>query len=159
MKAQIISFHCVMKNVLGQVISTSFNQDVITKINLNGPDAVPGLSAGLQEVRPGERRKISVPATEAYGLYDPRLAREASRRSLKSTGELAVGDRVHLRDSFGDLRLYRVTRILGDLVYLDANHPLAGQDLFFEVHVVAARDATPEEILESSEPLIPRYLQ
>jgi FKBP-type peptidyl-prolyl cis-trans isomerase SlyD len=159
MKAQIISFHCVMKNVLGQVLSTSFNQEVITKIPSGGREEVPGLSAGLQEVKAGEHRKISVSATEAYGLYDLRLVREASRKSLKSTEDLAVGDRVHLRDSFGDFRLYRITKIIGDLVYLDANHPLAGQDLLFEVHVVAAREATAEEIHDSADFVSPFYLQ
>lgn len=159
MKAQVVSFHCVLKNGLGNVVSTSFNRDVITHVNGNS-NAIPGLPAGLKDVKPGERRKIAVKAQEAYGLYDPALTREASRRSLVSTGTLSVGDRVHLADTFGDFRLYRVTKIIGDLVYLDANHPLAGQDLVFDVHIVDARDATPEELLESSAaPATSAYLQ
>lgn len=148
MKAQIVSFHCVLKNSLGQVISTSFNRDVITSIH--GSPSVVGLSSGLKEVKPGERRKIAVKAQEAYGFYDPTLTKEASRKSLVSSGELAVGDRIHLADAGGDFRLYQITKIIGDLIYLDANHPLAGQDLVFDVHVVDARDATEEELRESS---------
>jgi FKBP-type peptidyl-prolyl cis-trans isomerase SlyD len=158
MKAQIVSFHCVLKNALGQVISTSYNRDVITQLPNGAPMEVPGLSLGLKEVKPGERRKIAVNAKEAYGMYDPALTREASRKSLLSTEPPAVGDRVHMATSFGDFRLYRITKILGDLIYLDANHPLAGQDLVFEVQVVDARDATEEEIQEASAPAVHSYL-
>jgi FKBP-type peptidyl-prolyl cis-trans isomerase SlyD len=158
MKPQIVSFHCVLKDVLGQVISTSFNNDVITQHLSEEPGELPGLAAGLQGVRAGERRRIHIEARKAYGLYDPGLAREASRRSLQLSGDLAVGDRVHLAGAFGDLRLYRVTKILGDLVYLDANHPLAGQDLIFEVHVMEARDATADEVSETISPQHQRIL-
>jgi FKBP-type peptidyl-prolyl cis-trans isomerase SlyD len=158
MKAQVVSFHCVLKNGLGQLINTSFNRDVITHVS-GAPKVVNGLPAGLRDVKPGERRSIAVKAQEAYGLYDPALTRQASRRSLLSTGELAVDDRVHLADSFGDFQLYRITKIIGDLVYLDANHPLAGQDLTFDIHIVDARDATPEEMLESSIAPNPSFLQ
>lgn len=158
MKAQIISFHCVLKNGLGQIINRSFTRDVITHVAGASP-AIPGLPDGLKNVKPGERRKISVKAQEAFGMYDPALARQASRKSLAPAGTLTLGDRVQLADSFGDFRLYRVTKIIGDLIYLDANHPLAGQDLTFDVHVVDARDASPEELLESSVPAIPTFLQ
>ena len=156
-KAQIVSFHCVLKNVVGQVISTSFNQDVITQGR--GNCEVPGLPAGLKKVKPGERRKIAVTAKEAYGLYDPELARQTTRKNLMTAGELAVGDRMHLPGPDGNLRPYCVTRIQGDVIDLDANHPLAGQDLVFEVHVVEARNATREEILESGNPQTRPYLQ
>jgi FKBP-type peptidyl-prolyl cis-trans isomerase SlyD len=159
MKAQIVSFHCILKNTLGQVISTSFNRDVITHLPQGEVMEVPALAAGLQEVKPGEHREISISADQAYGLYNPELTRTVSREQLSSTGTPTVGDRVHLADEHGNYRLYRITKILGDFVYLDANHPLAGQDLIFDIQVVDARDATAEEILESSAPSRKEYLQ
>lgn len=158
MKSQIVSFHCVMKNVLGRVLSTSFNRDVITQLAHGEAMEVPGLPAGLKDVRAGERRHITVKAADAYGLYDPSLARVVPRASLRSSRALAVGENIHMPADGGGFRLYRVTKILGDSVYLDANHPLAGQDLVFDVHVVDARDATEAEILDSSEPGIPGWL-
>lgn len=159
MKAQVVSFHCVLENALGKVLSTSFNRDVITQISANSPVEIAGFPAHLAAVSPGEHRRISLKAQEAYGLYDPALARQASRRSVAGPGSLAIGDQVHLADSFGDFRLYRVTGILGDLIYLDANHPLAGQDLVFDVHILEARDATEEEVRSSSHPAPTPYLQ
>ena len=158
MKAQIISFHCVLKNTFDEVLSTSFNQDVITRIASEAAVEIPGLSEKLQNVTTGEKRKFTLKAREAYGFYDPRLVKMVSAKSLKSRDTVALGERVSQRDAAGKQRLYRVTEIKGDVVQLDANHPLAGQDLVFEVHVVDARDATQQEISESSEPMIPHYL-
>lgn len=159
MKAQIVSFHCVLKNSLGQLISSSFNRDVITYHPRGAAMELPALAAGLQEVKPGEHRKIAVAAAQAYGLYNPALTRTVKRKTLMTTGAPAIGDRVHLQDDQGSFRLYRITKVIGDLVYLDANHPLAGQDLVFDIDVVDARDATEEEILESSMPDPREYLQ
>jgi FKBP-type peptidyl-prolyl cis-trans isomerase SlyD len=56
------------------------------------------------------------------------------------------------------MRTFRITEVTPDSIQLDANHPLAGQDLIFELHVLEARDATAEEIYESIGTELPRYL-
>lgn len=149
MKAQIVSFHCVLKNVVGQVISQTFNRDVITQMPQGRSAPMPALALGLGELSAGERRHIPLPANEAYGLYDPRLALERSRHSLSPNA--SVGDTVELRDEAGHLRPYRIVGANKSRVFLDGNHPLAGQDLVFEIEVVEARDASPQEIAESAE--------
>ncbi len=56
MKAQIVSFHCVLSDPLGRIISSTFNHDVITQ---GGPiDFLHGLSEGLQNLRKGELRRL-----------------------------------------------------------------------------------------------------
>lgn len=158
MKAQIVSFHCVLKDVLGKVLSTTFNQDVITQISAEAEE-IPGLALRMTDLASGERRQITVPASEAYGLYDPKLTQRIFRDQLASGENIAVGDRVQRLDVKGNLRAFAVTAIAGDTIQLDANHPLAGQDLVFELHVLEARDATAEEIYESLGPALPQYLQ
>lgn len=157
MKAQIVSFRCVLKDVLGKTLSTTFNQDVITQISAEAEE-IPGLAARMTELETGEHRRITVPAREAYGLYDTKLTQKISLDLLASNRALAVGDRVQRLDTKGNLRIFRVTEIAGDLIQLDANHPLAGQDLVFELHVLEARDATAEEIFESLGPDRPENL-
>ncbi len=157
MQAQVISFHCVLKDGLGKIINTSFSRDVIT--NVPGVlQLTPGLPAGLNDVRPGERRVIAVKAQDAFGIYDPALAIQVARGSLSAAGPVVVGNSVHLANPIGEIREYRITKIVGDQVYLDANHPLAGRDLSFDVHIVEARNASDEELRESSSPAIPTYL-
>jgi FKBP-type peptidyl-prolyl cis-trans isomerase SlyD len=147
-KPQVVSFHCVMKNRLGQVLSSSFNRDVVNRHDV-GRERLPGLVDGLQSVRAGEKRTISLAASEAYGRYDPGLVVEVRRSTLEYSDQLALGSQVMRRSGrTGQMRLFRVTELSGALATLDGNHPLAGQDLVFEVEVISARDARAEELDE-----------
>lgn len=148
MNAQIVSFHCVLKNIVGQVISTTFNHDVITSVETPQGEELPALARAMKNLRKGEMRRITLSAEEAYGMYDPTLVEEHPRESLSE--ELRLGDRVHMAGPAGKMLLYRVTQIGSEFVVLDANHPLAGQDLIFDIDVVDAREATRAEIFESS---------
>ena len=146
MKAQIVSFHCVLKNKLGQVLSSSFNQDVINQLESEG-GRLKGLVDGLQNVTQGEKRQVAVSAGEAYGLYDPKLILEVPRAELALGHRLVLGNEVARQASanHGESRMFRVIRTSDLSVTLDGNHPLAGQDLIFDIEVVSARDAIEED--------------
>lgn len=154
MKAQVISFRCVIKNKLGQVLSSSFIRDAINQRD-HGNDRLPGLVEGLQSVRVGEKRRIAVPAGSAYGTYDPGLIIELPRCELTYSDQLARGSQVlrpHGTDS--ESRLFRVIRLDKDHVVIDGNHPLAGHDLVFEVEILSARDARSEDLIDTSSLLL-----
>jgi FKBP-type peptidyl-prolyl cis-trans isomerase SlyD len=149
MKPQVVSFRCTLRNNLGALVSTTVSQDVITHLDRPGETTpLPGLARRMKNLKKGERRRISLNAAEAYGLWDPSLVIEAPRRGL---GTLHVGDQVHVQGQDGSLRPYRVTTLTAATAVLDANHPLAGQDLTFDIEVMAARYATAEEIAESED--------
>jgi FKBP-type peptidyl-prolyl cis-trans isomerase SlyD len=140
MKAQVVSFHCVLKNKLGQILSTSSNLDVLTSTST--PDApLQRLTEGLQGIRSGEKRRIFIPAEQAYGFY--RLDQVIKMPLEDFSNPPKLGE--HLRLS-SESPSYRVTEIKSDQVTLDGNHPLAGQDLIFEIEAIKARPALPEEI-------------
>lgn len=148
MKIQIISFHCVVRNRVGTVVSSTFNHNVITHVE--GHESLPqNLAKGLQNLRKGEKRQIFLAAEQAYGLYDPELVIEISRRKLSQNDLLRTGHRVITRSPDGKMKVFQVTHILGDRVTLDGNHPLAGQDLIFDIEATDAREATSEELAES----------
>jgi FKBP-type peptidyl-prolyl cis-trans isomerase SlyD len=162
MKAQILSFHCVLKNKLGQTLSSSFNQDVINQpypMVSHGaatPRQLQGLVAGIQNVQPGERRQFSVPAAEAYGLYHPELVMCVDRADLDQGERLRVGSEVmglDCSDSKNKNTLYRVIQAQDNELVLDGNHPLAGQDLVFDIQVVSARDALSIDLEPSPLPI------
>lgn len=149
MKAQVVSFHCVLKNKFGKIISSTFNNDVITQAG--GPEPIlSGLAEGLQNLVKGERRLISLGAEKAYGFYDPSKVIECEREEVPRGKFLRKGDEVVLPNRNGKPMNLRVTGILGDILTLDGNHPLAGQDLVFEIEATEARDATAEELLEAA---------
>ncbi len=150
MKAQVVSFHCILRNTLGQVLSSTYNRDVITFLGSAGITApLQGLVEGLQGLKKGQKRQISISADKAFGFYDPELVSRIRRKAIPSGGQLKVGDSVQVQVDESQFRIYKVIEVNGDSVILDANHPLAGQDLIFDIEATDVRDATNEEIAES----------
>ena len=148
MKAQVVSFRCVLKDKLGRIISSSFNSEVLNQSN-EGSASLPGLVAGLQNVKKGEKRNIFVPAEEAYGLYDPELVLKVRRRELGEGSNLEIGDEIVTESvDDGHARTFRVIETQDEFLVIDGNHPLAGQDLTCEIEVTAARDAVAEDLGE-----------
>jgi FKBP-type peptidyl-prolyl cis-trans isomerase SlyD len=148
MKPQVVSFHCILKNSMGKVLSSTFNNDVITHPGGGGgTEAILiGLAEGLQNLVKGERRQIKLTAERAYGFYDPSKVIECERTEIPRGKKLRKGDEIALVDEDGVEMNLRVTAIHGERLILDGNHPLAGQDLVFEIEATDARDCTDEEI-------------
>lgn len=157
MKAQIVTFHCVLKNKFGTVLGSSFNHDVLTS---SGQSNAPlsGLAEGLQNLTKGERRHIFLRAEDAYGYYDPRLVITKTADEFPKSKTPILGEQHLLSLPSGGQRPFRITKIDGDLVTLDGNHPLAGQDLVFEIEALAAREATPQELDQADPTLEPLHV-
>src|SRR4051812_21512501 len=115
MKAQIVSFHCVLKNRVGKVISSTFNRDVITQSELPG-QILRGLAETLQYLQIGEKKIVFLTAEEAYGLYDPELVMEIPLGNLAHIPTLHVGYQFLSKAEGGGPKLFRVIRIDGDTV-------------------------------------------
>jgi FKBP-type peptidyl-prolyl cis-trans isomerase SlyD len=154
--AQIISFNCTLKNKAGQVISSTYNHDVLTALQEENL-LLSGLAHGLQNIKKGEKRNITVEAEKAYGLYDPKKVFLYPRKKLSRDTLMAIGTKVVIISKSGRACDCRVAQVHGDMVSLDANHPLAGQDLVFEIETLSARDATIDEISVSSNMLSTQY--
>lgn len=143
MKPQVISFHCILRNNLGKVISSTFNKDVL---NFGFGEYLSGLSEGLQNLKAGEKRRIYLRAPRAYGYYDLNLVLIVSRKRFFQGNKLKLGDRVETYTRDKKWRTFRVIQANSRNLTLDGNHPLAGQDLIFDVEGVQLRDATQEEV-------------
>jgi FKBP-type peptidyl-prolyl cis-trans isomerase SlyD len=146
MNIQVISFNCLLKNKAGKIISSTYNREVLTS-TVGDNLGLVGLAKGLQNLSKGERRSINLTAQEAYGLYEPLKVIQYPRERLPTS--LKVGDFISITDQLGRMTSFKVLQFLDDMVSLDGNHPLAGQDLIFEIEALEARDATNEEIADS----------
>ena len=145
MKAQILSFHCVLKNRFGKIISSTFNQDVYT----HGPgDFLKALSKGLENLKAGEKRSIVLSAQQAYGFYDLELVIEIARAKIPQGKNLRIGDEIWMPTKRKQWKSFRVTQADPKFLTLDGNHPLAGQDLIFDVEGVKIRDVSRQELEE-----------
>lgn len=107
---------------------------------------VDGLEAFLKSMKPGETRKVVVPPERGYGRHEKELIQKVPRARLPVEA-LQVGDRFQTGPD-RHAPVVTVVAIEGDEVLLDANHPLAGQQLYFEVELIGVRPATVEELAE-----------
>ena len=156
MQAQVITFNCVLKNKAGQLISSTYNRDVLTIGGFNMEGILSGLNKRLHDLKKGEKRIITVQAEEAYGLYDPNKVILFPRRKLPR--DIKKGESLQIVSKTGVKRSYKVLELHSDFVSLDGNHPLAGQDLVFEIDAIEARSATQKEIDDSINPLARQLL-
>lgn len=138
-----ITFHYTLRDEAGRVLDTSGGGEPMAFVEGAG-QIIEGLEEQLARMAAGEKRLVAVPPERAYGLRDASLVQKVPRARLP-VEELRVGDQFQT----GPDRSAPVVTVLGiegEEVLLDANHPLAGQKLHFEVEVVALRAATETEI-------------
>jgi FKBP-type peptidyl-prolyl cis-trans isomerase SlyD len=99
----------------------------------------------LEGQHEGSNVVVSVPPADGYGLHDNALIQRVPKRSLQGSGEIKKGMQFQGRTDDG-MRLFTVTGVMGDMVTLDGNHPLADKTLNFDVQIVTVREATAEEL-------------
>lgn len=145
MKTQIVSFHCTLKNKFGKILGSTFNHDVIARVE-NEDSPLSGLIDGMQNLKKGEKRSIFVPAEKAYGFYELRLAVDIPRKDFADDADIHVGSEISYPDFEGNIRNFRVVEISKKSFSVDANHALAGQDLIFDIEATEARDEVLEEV-------------
>lgn len=136
----VVTIHYTLTDDADKVIDSSSGGEPLAYLHGHG-NIIPGLERELAGKSVGERLTVRVPAAEGYGEYDRALVQKVPRRTLKGIANLRVG----LRLQAGHQPV-TVTHIAGDMVTLDGNHPLAGQNLKFDVEITAVRPATEEEL-------------
>ena len=141
---QVVSIHYTLKNDTGEVLDSSSEGEPLSYLHGHG-NLIPGLERELAGKNTGDRLQVKILPSEGYGEYDKELVQRVPRRALKGVPNLKVGMRLHAQTEQGT-REVTVTQLTGDLVTLDGNHPLAGQNLNFEVQVADIRPATAEEL-------------
>lgn len=105
---------------------------------------VPGLEQALEGLEPGAHKKVELAAADAYGERDDTQVIEVPREQLPE--DAFVGAVVHGQLQGGQVVMLTVVELDDDKAKLDANHPLAGRDLIFDVTIVKVEQATDEEI-------------
>lgn len=142
--SRVVTFHYTLRDPAGLVLDTSAGGEPVTYLEGAG-QIIDGLEEQLRGAAAGTKSRVQVPAARAYGERDPAQQQRVKRALLPVTGELQVGDTFQAGADRG-APVVKVLAIEGDDVLLDANHPLAGVDLTFDVEITGVRSATPEEI-------------
>ena len=98
---------------------------------------IPGLDKALPGMTEGDKKTVNVPASEAYGKTDPNARQAVPREHIPADIPLEVGQQLQLQSEDGRVIMATVAEANEESVVLDANHPLAGQDLTFAIELVS----------------------
>lgn len=107
---------------------------------------VPGLEKNLYKMKIGDTKEIQVSASDGYGEIDPEDFQTFKKSDFPDDIPMEPGTIVNLRDQDGDTQKARIDSLTEDEVTLNFNHPLAGQELVFQVTILDLRAATQDEI-------------
>jgi FKBP-type peptidyl-prolyl cis-trans isomerase SlyD len=133
-----LSFHYTLRDAQSRVLDTSRGGTPLDCLEGAG-QIIEGLEMVLRSMQPGEKRQVVVPPEKGYGLREDSLVQKVARAALP-VEDIKAGDQFRTGPDPAD-PIVTVVRIEGDDVLLDANHPLAGQTLHFEVELISARPA------------------
>jgi len=120
----------------GEVFDSSREGEPI-HFTLGTDDVIPGFDAAVCGMNIGDRKTVTIPATDAYGPIRDDMFLDVPREDIPSDVKLEVGDAYQLKNDLGEELHVVIAEIYDDAVTLDANHPLAGVDLTFELELVA----------------------
>jgi len=98
---------------------------------------IKGFDDGVTGMAVGEKKTINIPFNEAYGPKNPDMLIEMPKDRFPKDMEIEIGMPLGMSDGQGQQFQVTVSEIKDDVVTLDANHPLAGQDLIFDLELVA----------------------
>lgn len=106
------------------------------EVTIGGGTLINGFEAALMGMAAGETKTVKLEPDEAYGQHDAGLVHTLERAQIPPQIDLEVGTELQAQDSNGNPVRLVVTAFDGESVTLDANHPLAGKALTFELELV-----------------------
>lgn len=134
-----------LKDDAGEVLDSSEGREPLNYLHGAG-NLIPGLEQALEGSTEGDSLQVTVSPEEGYGTRSEELVQAVPMDAFAGVDEVEAGMRFQATDDQGNVRVVTVTDVADDQVTVDANHPLAGQQLHFDVSVVEVREASSEEI-------------
>ncbi|WP_372972340.1 peptidylprolyl isomerase [Marinobacter sp.] len=148
----IYTVHYRLKNRAGEVVDTSEGGEPLTFLD-GASHVIEGIQKAVRGHGPGDCLEVTVPPELAYGEHNPDLVRKVPRSAFEGVENLQVG--MKFQTNTGDeAQVVQVVGIDGNLIRVDANHPLAGFTLYFDLEIISAREATDDEVA-AGQPLTP----
>jgi len=142
---KVVLIHYTLTDESGQVLDSSSGRDPLAYLHGKG-NIIPGLEKALEGKQAGDKLNVAVQPAEGYGERDERLVQDVPREAFENVDEVNPGMQFQAQNEQGQARIVTVTKVADDLITIDANHPLAGANLNFDVEVTEVREPTAEEL-------------
>ncbi len=140
----VVSIHYTLSNDTGAILDQSTEDNPLIYLHGKG-NIVAGLEKALTGKTTGTKLEVTVPPEEGYGNREEYMVETVNRSMFEGLDEISIGKQFHAEGNTGPV-VVTVTKIDGDDITIDGNHPLAGENLNFTVEVVAIREATEDEL-------------
>jgi len=119
----------------GTVFATTMNNDAL-QFSIGRGQVIPGLENAVVGMNPGESRTINTPVASAFGPHRKEMTQTINRDQFPNHLKPMVGQKLQDHQTDGRIIDVMVTDVSESTVTLDANHPLAGKDLIFEIQLL-----------------------
>lgn len=134
-KGDVVKVHYTGKFEDGTVFDTSIGRDPL-EFAVGSRKVIPGFEEAVEGMNPGELKTVSISPEKGYGLHLEELVIEIARDNLPEEVEPVVGQAIQIGESHDKMLQVTVTEVTDSKVVLDANHPLAGKNLVFEIELL-----------------------
>jgi peptidylprolyl isomerase len=131
-----VTVHYTGKLADGTVFDTSRDRHPL-KFTLGKGQLIAGFEKAVVGMSTGDKRTVVIPFTEAYGPRQDKAVVEMERKNLPQNFIPQVGQRLEITQEDDSNVLVTVTAVTDSTIIVDANHPLAGKDLHFEIELVS----------------------
>lgn len=130
-----VKVHYTGKLDNGEVFDTSREKEPF-EFKIGDQAVIPGFEKGVVGMGVGDRKTIEISPEDAYGAKKEELVVEVQKSELPEEITPTVGQRLQIRQQEGNPIVVTITDMDEDNITLDANHPLAGYTLFFDVEMI-----------------------
>jgi peptidylprolyl isomerase len=119
----------------GSIFDSSSGKDPL-EFTLGEGNVIAGFDAAVTGMKVGETKTVTIPSSEAYGMRDANRIIEIPRSNIPQEIQLELGMQLQMQDTEGQVFIVTVVDIRRETIVVDANHPLVGKDLTFEITLV-----------------------
>jgi peptidylprolyl isomerase len=119
----------------GTIFDSSIEREPL-EFKLGEGRVIPGFEEAVTGMSQGEAKTVTIPAEEAYGPYRDDLIMSVDLSQFPPHIEPHIGQQLQVQQQGGQTMVVKVAEVAADHVKLDANHPLAGQDLTFDIQLM-----------------------
>ncbi len=131
-----VSVHYTGKLTDGTIFDSSEGREPLA-FELGSGMVIAGFDNGITGMAIGEKKTVHIPVEQAYGPVNPDYTAVFPRNEIPADIPYEVGMQLNMhQDGTGQVMPVVVTEVTDTTITLDANHPLAGQDLIFDIELV-----------------------
>ena len=140
-----VTIHYTLSNTAGEQLDSTIGKDPLVYLHGHG-NIIPGLESELTGKVVSDKFSITIAPVDAYGERKDEMVQVVSQSMFDGVGKIDVGMQFKADTNKG-INVVTVSKIEGDQITIDGNHPLSGETLTFDVEVLDIRLATEDELI------------